>query len=140
MEKFEKERRFVERRACGVSYSKIASEIGVSKSTLISWSKKMAAEINNLRAVELERLREEFLVCKEHRIKVLGTQLGQVMEEILNRDLSGVSTHRLFEIQARLGRELAVECDDEMVFVRERQAGGVEAMKELLKKTDEWKG
>ena len=139
MEKFEKQRRFVEMRARGISYSKIAGKIGISKSTLIGWSKQLATEINNLRAVELEGLREEFLICKEHRIKVLGTQLGQVMDELLKRDLSSVATHKLFEIQARLVRELEGDAE-EMVFVRETPLGGVEAIKGMLNKTETWHG
>lgn len=98
----EKRKRFVELRGRGVSYVKISEEIGVCKSTLINWSKEYRFEINNAKAMELEGIREEYLLGREHRMQVLGTELGKVTEEILKRDLSEVSTHQLFEMQRKL--------------------------------------
>ena len=61
---------FVELRAKGWSYDRIAQELKVSKQTLIIWSKELACEIANLKAIELETLPGK-IFCptrKENRI------------------------------------------------------------------------
>ncbi len=135
----EKQREFVKLRAGGLSYSKIAEKIGIAKCTLIGWSKKLRSEINNLQQIEYEALREEYLLSRRQRIRVLGTQLQMVIAEIMKRDLSEVPTWRLFKIQNRLVRELAEENED-MVFESEIARTGPEAMSEMLKKRIKWKG
>src|SRR4051812_40751110 len=50
--------RFIQLRASGWSFARIASEINVSKPTLIQWSRTYQFEIQNLRAVETEALAE----------------------------------------------------------------------------------
>lgn len=139
MESVAKQRRFVVLRAGGLSFGKIAEEIGVSKATLVGWSRKFAVEVSNFREIELEKLREEYLMCKEHRIRMVGTQLGKVSEELLKRDLSEVSTYRLFEMQARLWRELSGEARG-VVFMQDRPIGSGEAMGDMLKKRETWEG
>jgi len=58
MKDTETKTRFVELRAQGLSFAKIAEEIGVSKQSLIAWSKDLRLEIENLKQIELEALRE----------------------------------------------------------------------------------
>ncbi len=135
----EKQREFVKLRAGGLSYSKIAEKIGITKCTLIGWSKKLRSEINNLQQIEYEALREEYLLSRRQRIRVLGTQLQMVIAEIMKRDLSEVPTWRLFKIQDRLVRELAEENED-MTFESEIARTGPEAMGEMLKKRVKWRG
>jgi hypothetical protein len=53
--------KFLELRAQGVSYGRIAEAIGVSKPTLIQWGKAMAEEIADLQAAERELVREKLL-------------------------------------------------------------------------------
>jgi len=139
MESVDKKRRFVELRGRGVSYRNIGEELGVGKTTLVRWSKQLAVEINNVREIEMEGLREEFLICREQRMRLLGTQLGKVIEELMRRDMSDVPTYRLFEIQGRLLRELKHETD-KITFMRERPTGSVEAIRERFKKTECWEG
>ena len=51
---------FVELRAKGWSFDRIAQELRVSKQTLINWRREFALQISNLKAIELEALREKF--------------------------------------------------------------------------------
>src|SRR5688572_20463202 len=53
--------KFLELRAEGVSYGRIAEAIGVSKPTLIQWGKAMAEEIADLQSAERELVREKLL-------------------------------------------------------------------------------
>ncbi len=48
--------RFIELRAKGLSFDKIAKDLGKAKQTLIDWSKDYQEEIANLKALELETL------------------------------------------------------------------------------------
>jgi transposase len=105
----QKKSQFVQLRAKGLSYAKIAKELKVSKSTLSNWNQELQGEITQARAVELEALQEEYHLLKEGRIKLLGEQLKAIQEEISNRDLSKVSTDRLMELQLRYFGELKGE-------------------------------
>ena len=135
----EKRKRFVELRGLGISYVKISEKIGVSKSTLIKWSKEYRWEISNAKSMELEGIREEYLLGREHRIRINGMQLNQITEELLKRDLEEVATHRLFDMQRRLVREIREDAGD-MVFVQEVSKTGSEMMRETFHATKEWTG
>lgn len=98
METVETKNRFIELRAKGYSFDKIAKELGKAKQTLIDWSKDLEEEIANLKALELEALYEEFYLLKEERIRRLGKILKSIEDELLDRDLSEVSTDRLLDL------------------------------------------
>jgi len=105
----EQKRRFVELRAKGYSYARIAGELGVSKATLTNWNAELEAEIVRAKAVELEALQEEFYLLKEGRIRLLGEQLAAIRAEIGGRDLSKVNTSKLMELLLRFFTELKGE-------------------------------
>ncbi len=74
--------RFIDLRAKGWSYSRIAKELKTSKQTLINWSKELSLEISNLRTVELEALQEKYYLLKEKRIELFGDKLKAVKKEL----------------------------------------------------------
>ena len=98
METVETKNKFIELRAKGYSFDKIAKELGKAKQTLIDWSKDLEEEIANLKALELEALYEEFYLVKEDRIRRLGKILKSIEDELLDRDLSDVATDRLLDL------------------------------------------
>ena len=61
----EKKRQFVLLRASGLSYSKISSQMNVSKPTLIKWGKILKRQIDELKMVELEDMYEEMRIGKK---------------------------------------------------------------------------
>ena len=87
--------RFIELRAQNWSYARIAKELGVSKQTLINWSKQYEIEISNLRAIELEELQEQYQLTKAARIQLLGLELKRLRDELAKRDLSTMPTDKL---------------------------------------------
>lgn len=135
----DKQVRFVELRGKGVSYLKICEELGVSERSLVRWSREFKREIGNQRALELERLREEYLLGREQRIRIAGSHLGKITEELLKRDLSEVPTHRLFDMERKLVKEIADD-SPEMEFVEDIDMGGYEAIQTMLTKEVRWKG
>jgi len=103
--------RFINLRAQGMAFAKIADELKVSKPTLIEWSRRYQFEIQNLRTVETEALAAQCLASRQHRWEQLGLHLRQVEEELAKRDLSEIPVSQLLSHAARLraetGRELA---------------------------------
>ena len=88
--------RFIELRASGLSYDKIAKELQVSKVTLIAWAREFELELSNLRAIELESLLESYYLTRVKRIELLGERLKALKAELESRDLRDVPTAKLF--------------------------------------------
>jgi hypothetical protein len=102
-------RRFIELRADGWTFSRIAAELKVSKPTLIEWSRHHQFEIQNLRVIETEALAEKLLATRQQRWKALGGDLAKVEAELAKRDLTDVPTPRLLGLAAMLRREIRRE-------------------------------
>ena len=94
--------RFVELRAQGLSFSKIAEKLKVSKQTLINWSKDLQNDIANLREIELDDLRDQHNMSETTRIELIGGQLARIKEELAKRDLSDVPTATLLNLFIKL--------------------------------------
>ncbi|KKW32146.1 MAG: hypothetical protein UY77_C0034G0021 [Candidatus Uhrbacteria bacterium GW2011_GWA2_53_10] len=123
---------FVELRAQGISFAVIAERLGVSKTTLIGWSKDMREDIVNLRQIHFEALREKHRLGAERRMELFAKQLDTVEAELGKRDLTTVSTDRLFDVLVKLGRELDLVTPP-MTF--QRRVNGLELD---LSSTHEW--
>lgn len=102
---------FVQLRAKGWSYQRIARKLKVSKSTLSNWRAELEEEIASLKAMELEALQERYWMGKEGRIKLLGEQLKAIQKELKEREkpLADVPTDKLLEIQLRYYQALQEE-------------------------------
>lgn len=135
----EKRIRFVELRGVGMSYVKISKEIEVNKNTLVKWSKEYSKDIMNAKALEFEGIREEYLLGREHRTRVLGTQLNKITQEILNRDFSEVQTWRLFKMQRIVTLEIEKDAGN-IEFTQETEKDPVKSLKNIFKKTERWAG
>jgi hypothetical protein len=98
--------RFIERRAQGWTYARLMTELNVSKPTLIAWSRKHQFQIQNLKAIELEALREKWLASTAERVNGLGDQLRKVEAELAKRDLSGLTTPQLHTLARTLHRQI----------------------------------
>ena len=100
---------FIELRAKGFSYAKIAKRLKVSRNTLASWSQELEAEIASLKAMELESLQEQYFLLKEGRIKLLGETLKGLQAELQKRDLASVSTDKLLDMWLKVYEALKEE-------------------------------
>ena len=108
----ETRQKFVERRAQGWSLVRIASELGVARSTLIEWSRQLRFEIQNQLAIEMDELRTRLLGHRQARASGLAEKLARVEDELRQRDLASVSTQRLFSLSLALRREIERETGD----------------------------
>jgi transcriptional regulator len=112
MELIETKERFIELRAKGWSFDKIAKELGKAKQTLIDWSKELQDEIANRKALELEALYETYYLLKEAKIKKYGAILSKITNELESRDFNNVPTGRLLELYLLYFERLSQEVVD----------------------------
>ena len=98
--------RFIELRASGWTYARLMTELNASKPTLIGWSRKYQFEIQNLKAIELESLANQWLASVQDRIKAWGEQLRKVEAEIAKRDVADLTTAQLYTLARSLRRQI----------------------------------
>lgn len=109
METTELKERFIELRAKGWSFDKIAKETGKAKQTLIDWSRELQDEIANRKALELEALYESYYLMRENRLQTFGAMLTKIKEEVERRDLSDVPTDKLLELLLKYNSQVKEE-------------------------------
>jgi transposase-like protein len=97
--------RFVELRAQGWSFSRIAAELNVHRNTLLGWSRKQQHRIQNLRALEFESLSEKFKLSRQTCLEALAEDCRRIREELARRDLADIPTARLVLLAAGLRAE-----------------------------------
>ena len=78
METNEKKEKFIQLRAKGYSFDKIAKKLQMSKQTLIDWNKELEEEISNFKAMELELLYEKYYLTREQRLQTFGQMLSRL--------------------------------------------------------------
>jgi hypothetical protein len=98
--------RFIELRSQGWTYARLMAELKVSKPTLIGWSRKHQFQIQNLRAIEMEALADQWRDSVAVRINALGEQLRKVEAEIAGRDVKDLSTAQLYCLSRGLRRQI----------------------------------
>ena len=101
--------KFIELRAKGYSFDKIALELGKAKQTLIDWSKELQDEIANRKALELEALYESYYLMRENRLQTFGAMLTKIKKEVESRDLSDVPTDKLLELLLKYNSQVKEE-------------------------------
>lgn len=101
--------KFIDLRAQGWSFVRMASELGVAKSTLTEWSRKFRFNIQNRRALVLDDLQDRVLGTVQSRVAGLAEKLGRVENELRQRGLTEVSTPQLFSLAASLRRQIERE-------------------------------
>jgi transposase len=107
--KNELKEQFILLRAKGYSYTKIARRLKVAIKTLVNWNKELSNEIGELEKIQFEKLFEQYSVMKQGRIKLLGTQLKEIEEELKKRDYSDVRTDKLIELKLQIYEALINE-------------------------------
>ena len=131
METLELKEQFIELRARGWSFAKIAKKLGKSKQALIDWSKELQEEVANLKALELDALYSKYHLQREARLKLFGEMLHKITQELSKRDLSEVETERLLDLLLKY-HTLAKDEYIEPSFMSSRQIGEERAEREAL--------
>lgn len=119
MKELKIKQRFIGMRTKGISFDSISRELGVSKTTLIKWSKKLHLEIHNLRAIEYSTLLESCKLAKQHRIKGLAKIITKIEKEIEKRELGDVPIEKLVDMQIKLLNRVDGELSNEDISIME---------------------
>ncbi len=109
METLDVKERFIELRAQGWSFNRIAKELRKTKQTLINWSKELQEEIATQKALELEGLYEKFYLHREARLEMFGDMLRDIKKELKTRNLKDVSTEKLMDLLLRYEAQVREE-------------------------------
>src|SRR4029077_1706749 len=104
--------KFVELRARGWTLPHIATELHVSVRTLGDWGREYAADIQALRAAELELRKEKFLASREEDLNRLARLKKDMDDELANRTLKFVPIEKLFRLTTELGQQIREALED----------------------------
>jgi lambda repressor-like predicted transcriptional regulator len=91
----ETQHKFMELRAQGWSLRHIATELHVSKTTLVEWNRAFASDIQSLRAAELELLKEKIIASREEELDRLARLRKDVNDELAHRTLRLIPIEKL---------------------------------------------
>jgi transcriptional regulator with XRE-family HTH domain len=104
-----------EMRADGKALTTIADAVGVRRQTVANWLKEHQEEVENLKAMKLDALREAYRMTTQARIEVLQARLEHITAELEKRDFSDVPTAKLLELELKTRAELAREFPDSSI-------------------------
>lgn len=105
----EKKVRFIQMRAEGQSYSKIAAALDISKSTCSRWSKELKEQTDKQEADTLQDLYKMYGATREARLKATGETLQKIETALKQKDYSEISLDRLLTLKLKYLEQLKAE-------------------------------
>ena len=120
----EKQAKFIELRGKGMSFQKIAEEIGVSKPTLIKWNGELLEQVKEAQYMEFENLVEEYGLFRKKRFEIYCKALNSALKEFQSRaekgELKEVPTDKLLNLVEQLEKRLEKDTERELLSVTVR--------------------
>ena len=98
--------KFIELRARGWSLGHIATDLDVSKRTLVDWNREHAKEVQSVHALELELLKEKIIASREEQLDHLHRLQKDIADELGSRRLKYIETEDLFRLSLDLRGEI----------------------------------
>ena len=118
----DKQAKFIELRGKGMSFQKIADEIGVSKPTLIKWNGELLEQVKEAQYMELEGLVEQYGLFRKERFEVYCKALNSALKEFQERaekgELKNVPTDKLLNLVEQLEKRVERDTSKELLSVR----------------------
>lgn len=109
MTEAEKKARFIQMRAEGQSYSKIAAALDISKSTCSRWSKELKEQTDKQEADTLQDLYKMYGATREARLKATGETLQKIEAALKQKDYSEIPLDRLLTLKLKYLEQLKAE-------------------------------
>ncbi len=135
----ETKNKFIELRGKGLSFDKIVKQLDVSKGILLKWDKEFKQEISEVKFISIEAMIEQYKVGKIERIKNYGEMIEQYRKELSTRDLSDVSTNKLFDMALIIQDRLREEIKDISHFSKETKSTAGFSLSDYDTPVDTWK-
>ena|SRR5947209_3248726 len=95
---------FLRLRLAGLSFARIGRQLGVSKPTLIKWSRQSQGEANV--QIAQQRASQEILTSSNHELVELHRKLAALRQELFSRALQETPTQHLEAIAGELRRRI----------------------------------
>ena len=118
----EEKARFIELRGKGMSFQKIAEEMGISKPTLIKWNGEFMEQVKEAQYMEFEGLVEQYGLFRKERFEIYCKALNSALKEFQERaetgELKKVPTDKLLNIVEQLEKRLERDTSRELLSVR----------------------
>lgn len=89
---------FIQLRAEGLSYDRIAERLHISKSTCTAWEREFKARIDQLKRERLVELYQAYGMAKEGRIRRLGETINRIGSALEEADLSATAPDKLLKL------------------------------------------
>lgn len=125
MKTTEKKLAYIQARAQGKSYSTIATELEISKSTCSKWERGLKEDIDSLKRANTEELYTSYNMTREARIKGLGELLQGIDKAIAQKDLTELPLDKLLELRLKYARELKTEYVEPLEAPQEDSLEGI---------------
>lgn len=125
--------KFIELRAAGLSYDKIAVKLKTSKPTLIKWEKELTREISKLREIRFENILETYKANKEQRITRLARELKDAWDAFEKQDYKDLTKREILLMIIRMERRLIEETEAKSVIQSSVESDD-EPLKVIVKK------
>lgn len=107
--------KFLQLRAQGWSFDRIAAEIGVSKPVLLKWSGQYQQELDQESYFELQNILASHNLMRMHRMAAISEMLAAALAEVRMRAQDGrladMSTDKLINMVLVLEQRLEKETD-----------------------------
>lgn len=120
----EQQAKFIELRGRGMSFQKIAEEIGVSKPTLIKWNGELLEQVKEAQYMEFENLVEQYGLFRKRRFEIYCKALNSALKEFEERaekgELKEVPTDKLLNLLEQLEKRVEKDTSRELLSVHVR--------------------
>jgi len=117
----EEKEQFIQLRAKGYSFDKIAEALNISKPTLIKWQGEMNEQVKEQQYFELESLLEEYSLMRRNRFEAHSSLLHAVFQELQNKveqqELEQLSVSELLKLALQLEKRLSQDTEKPLLKV-----------------------
>jgi transposase-like protein len=117
----EEKQKFIQLRAQGFSFDRIAEELNVSKPTLLGWSGELFEQVQEAVFHEQENLLNQYRVFRKARFEVYSSLLSEALQELNKRakenKLSKMETSQLLKLALTLEERLNQDTAQKLVLV-----------------------
>ncbi len=97
---------FLRLRAQGLSFARIGRQLGVSKPTLMAWSRQAEPEIASLALGTRKQLQKEICASMDEELARLNRQLTAVKQELFSRAIREYPTAAVEEFAGKLRQRI----------------------------------
>jgi hypothetical protein len=101
---------FIELRSREISLQRIAEQLGINKSTAVDWQRRYQAQIDELKAIHLDAVRERLATSYEDELEYAMTELKRIRAELKTRDWDFEPTTFLHHAEAAAYRRVQKLC------------------------------